>query len=278
MRQRLYGSARRVVKIRGLDVAAVLFQDARMGTHRTWRILAAVGLFAACGFSCGCGSKRRSEEKDHRRPSGREPRAVSETLRGVLVLRGEGGTFTACGDTVASWVIDRTGGDLEASYAGLGPGPYGAAYVEMRADREAAPKEGPGAAYRDAVAVTALRRVAHAHEGGGCDEPRNAWEFRARGNEPFWGVVVSNGTILFTQPDEPQQIQFPYAAPQIAARTRTYSTSTSTPAPHRLDLVLEERRCSDSMSGEIFPWVARATLDGQELRGCASEGEWSPTP
>jgi uncharacterized membrane protein len=62
-------------------------------------------------------------------------------------------------------------------------------------------------------------------------------------------------------------------SPDAIARGDTLWWSGASMRPrHRLELALVERRCTDSMSGEIASFAAIAILDGRRLEGCAFEG------
>jgi putative lipoprotein len=237
-------------------------------------------LLLACSLGLGCGQRGDAErERSRSRPAtGALDGAAGEALelRGLLVLDDTLRAFRACGDSAICRVVDETDGDLELAYASLGPGRGAPIYVEARGRRIAGSKGAPAGGVSGAVAITAMRRASYATEGGGCDEGRDQWAFRARGADPGWSVAVTARMILLQQEEEPARIEFPVVRAQLVGGRRLYTTRTTQPVPHTLELALEERRCSEPGSGEIFPFTAAITLDGRTLHGCASEGGLVP--
>ena len=94
--------------------------------------------------------------------------------------------------------------------------------------------------------------------------------FECRGNEPYWNIKMEPDVIVFAQPGA-EKLYFPYRdATEEEEGTLVFKTfiqdgNKST----RLKLILTKKECSDSMSGESFPFSASAELDGKTFTGCA---------
>jgi uncharacterized membrane protein len=104
--------------------------------------------------------------------------------------------------------------------------------------------------------------------------PQPTWQFKARGNEPFWAVMVYPDSLVLKRPEDPA-IVFPGVAPNSVDQAREWTTATADQA-HHLMLRLDDVGCVDGMSGEYFGLEATATLDGKKLKACAEEAV--PTP
>jgi len=209
-----------------------------------------------------------------------KPREAVRVVRGLLVASRGGFVCRPCDDRSEVWLIDRTGGDLTAAYQALGSGPGSRVFVEMTAGVVAAPDSGAGSRYPMALFVTELRRARPVGEGAGCEEPPAPYRFRATGNEPFWSLTVFSDSIVLEEPEPPSRIAFPSSGSERGdgAGVR-YRVSTGAPDRHTVTLTLSRRRCTDSMSGAIYSFSARATLDDRVFLGCAREGDLSaPIP
>ena len=91
----------------------------------------------------------------------------------------------------------------------------------------------------------------------------------ARGNEPFWSVTVAGSSMIWKQPETPDGVTFNELAAEGAEGTVMYQAALE---DRKLQLVIEQRSCRDSMSGEFFAFAATADLDGKEFKGCARVG------
>ncbi|NIR17587.1 MAG: hypothetical protein GWN86_28235, partial [Desulfobacterales bacterium] len=105
----------------------------------------------------------------------------------------------------------------------------------------------------------------------GCEENLAGIEFRASGNEPFWNVTISRNEITFSELGKPKMI-FPHVAPKLSGNHYVYSSRIVGPAPYGIEIIIDEKRCIDSMSGEHFSFAAQVSLDGRKYMGCAREG------
>jgi uncharacterized membrane protein len=231
----------------------------------------ALAILAIAGFALLLSACERSTPRTPGEASAPESVAVPSASappaafrRGTLRVAGEALTFTACGGTGESPLVDRTGGELTAAARSLGGG--GPLYVEFRGT------ETQGTT--PAEAVTFLR-AAPVGEGGGCDRPAGAYVFQAFGNEPFWAAYVWADSLVFLQPDEPSHVAWPVSGVTATGTTggrRTWMAAATAPGAPALTLEIEPGRCTDGMSGEVTAFRARATFAGRALEGCARAG------
>jgi uncharacterized membrane protein len=120
-----------------------------------------------------------------------------------------------------------------------------------------------------AVTLLSLRRVVPLGEGGGCRMPPTDARVVARGNEPFWSVRVLGDRLVFSEPDAPDGIEVPAAPPVGLEGGLVYRSADDRHEAPALELVLEDRGCTDSMSGEYMHLTARVRVDGRTMSGCA---------
>lgn len=93
-------------------------------------------------------------------------------------------------------------------------------------------------------------------------------DFRAVGNEPGWYLEITFGKRILVAADYGnQRHSFPAPAepPDPDAAQTTIRARTS---EHTLEVVINNKPCRDSMSGERFETTVRATLDGRTFNGC----------
>lgn len=91
--------------------------------------------------------------------------------------------------------------------------------------------------------------------------------FRGTGNEPGWVVEINREQQLSFVGDygafglqAPAQRQHEH--PDDAVRYQAAD------GEHRLELLIQEHHCQDTMSDDQFPLTVTVRLDGRELRGC----------
>jgi len=193
---------------------------------------------------------------------GTPDRAPAERFTGHLVWGHETRSFTACGTSGEAWVVDRSEGDLVEVYEALTVEAYQPIFVEIRGRREPAPSEDFGAQYPEQLVVTELRRAER--EGWGCRLDLTGLEFVALGNEPSWKLEVRESGIVLTRPGH-AEARHAYTAPRREGTAATYEFGD-------LVLVLNEKRCVDTMAGSRFSYSAQLKLGEQTLEGCALAG------
>jgi putative lipoprotein len=110
-----------------------------------------------------------------------------------------------------------------------------------------------------------------------CQIVRDPWQdardrgadFRAVGQEPGWYLEIDNGKSIRLVYDYAQrQATTPAPPPVSRGGSTVYDVSTEA---HRLRVIIEERSCQDTMSGEAFPRAVTVEIDGRSLRGCGRE-------
>lgn len=94
-----------------------------------------------------------------------------------------------------------------------------------------------------------------------------AGTFRARGNEPFWSLVVEGSDMTFRTPDGGDLTVTAWRREDAPPLTM-YSSQGSGP---RIEAEVRRGPCVDSMSGMPFPASVALTVDGTEYRGCGGE-------
>lgn len=198
------------------------------------------------------------------RPS-RAPRGGR--VRGHLVWGHESRSFTECDSGREAWALNESGDELTAIYEELTAAPYQPLFVEVRGEWVAPPHEGFGADYPEALRITELLRAES--EGLGCRLELSGVLFVAIGNEPFWRSQVTADGISLRTMDAPDESVF--AAPDVQERTGVV-TYTSNGDDAGIRIVLQQRRCVDSMSGARYAWAAAIEINGRRLQGCAAEG------
>jgi putative lipoprotein len=92
-------------------------------------------------------------------------------------------------------------------------------------------------------------------------------DFRAVGQEPGWHLEISYGhSIRLVYDYGERELTTDVPPPGVPQPgTTTYRAITTS---HRLDIVIEERACSDVMSGQPFPRAVTVTIDDRSLHGC----------
>jgi uncharacterized membrane protein len=187
--------------------------------------------------------------------------------RGHLVWGHESRSFSECDGGREGWVINESGDELVAVYEELATTPYQPVFVEVRGEWLEAPAEGFGAGFGAALRITELLRAEN--EGFGCGLDLGAVQYLARGNEPFWSLRIRDDGMSMRLPGDPEDIVFP--APEIEAQPGLV-TYESENAHSGIRVMLERRRCVDTMSGARYAWTARVDIGSMRLSGCAAEG------
>jgi uncharacterized membrane protein len=120
-------------------------------------------------------------------------------------------------------------------------------------DEPAAPAAGPAPAAPAAPAVLGDVDLA---------EP-----LRVLGTEPFWGVDITDGGLVYSGVDRPER-RAPNPGAVVQGTTAVYTTAFEDGAP--LVVTLIDTDCSDGMSDRIYPLTARVEVGTEALNGCAA--------
>ena len=93
-------------------------------------------------------------------------------------------------------------------------------------------------------------------------------EFRAIGQEPGWSLEINeSGRVDFVTDYGGRSYAFDDAE-RMPESGRALTTYRARSAGHALEVVVEDRPCSDTMSGEAFEATVTIRLDDEEYRGC----------
>jgi uncharacterized membrane protein len=95
---------------------------------------------------------------------------------------------------------------------------------------------------------------------------------KARGNEPFWAVTFEEPGATFRTPDRPDGIVYRdgrWKREGTAAKW-VYKARRERAEGLWLEVEITEAPCTDSMSGESFPYHAAVTFEDRRMEGCAS--------
>ena len=88
--------------------------------------------------------------------------------------------------------------------------------------------------------------------------------FRAQGNEPFWSLTMSDGTITFQPMDGEAVTVKPAPAPRQEGNAEIYEAAA-------LTLTIAGKICTDTMSGMPFPKTVTVAQSGKTFSGCGGE-------
>jgi len=193
--------------------------------------------------------------------------AQDSRFRGHLAWGDEKRSFTECGGARTGWVINGAGDELVAVYEELTMAPDQPMFVEVRGEWTAAPRDGFGAGYEQALRITELLRAEN--EGFGCRLELDDVLFIVSGNEPSWRLRIREDGIFMRSMNSPDERVF--AAPETRVQPGGMTFESGSPDAG-IRVALEERRCIDTMSGARFSWAAIVDVDGRRLAGCAAEG------
>jgi len=186
---------------------------------------------------------------------------------GHLVWGHEVRSFTICDGSREGWVINEAGAELVEVYEELTSSPYQEMFVEVRGEWSDAPQEGFGVDFPESLRITELIRAER--EGFGCRLDINDVLFAANGNEPFWRLHIRENGMSMWSMDSPGERTFPPGEMDEEGALVTFNVSDPDAA---IQVVLEKQRCTDSMSGSRYQYVATVDIDGRRLSGCALKG------
>ncbi|AFY59380.1 COG3650 family protein [Synechococcus sp. PCC 6312] len=95
-----------------------------------------------------------------------------------------------------------------------------------------------------------------------------AWQFRAFGTEPFWGVNITPSGIAYSTPAG-TQAEFPYVRPLYAAgRPEELVLFFNLGKTNSLTLI--QTQCSDGMSDQTHLYRAIFVFNNRVYDGCAN--------
>ena len=188
-------------------------------------------------------------------------------IRGHIVWGHESRSFTECGGDREGWVINESGDELVEVYEELTSAPYQPMFAEVRGEWVAAPQEGFGAEFGEALRITEFLRAEN--EGFGCRLDLSGVLFVASGNEPFWRLQIRDDGMTMRSMGSPEERVF--GAPDRREQAGRITFESGGP-DSGIRVVLENRRCADSMSGARYAWAVTVDVDGRQLKGCAAEG------
>jgi len=84
--------------------------------------------------------------------------------------------------------------------------------------------------------------------------------YHAVGTEPFWGLLIDEHDLTFTQPDA-QPIRQPTPRVIHGIAGEIYQTP-------RINVNIVHAKCSDGMSDRTYPDKVQVTVDGRRFEGC----------
>jgi uncharacterized membrane protein len=90
----------------------------------------------------------------------------------------------------------------------------------------------------------------------------------ARGNEPFWAVVLDGTTLTLKRPGV---ADVAFEAPGAAIQPGQAVWQAKGPKGEPLTLKLYVSECSDGMSDTVYPMTAEVEMTAETLRGCAAK-------
>jgi uncharacterized membrane protein len=90
----------------------------------------------------------------------------------------------------------------------------------------------------------------------------------ARGNEPFWALIIDGVSFTLKRPDLPDLVA---TAPGARIQPGQASWTATAPDGRVLKVSLYVSECSDGMSDLDYPMSAEVELANETLRGCAAK-------
>ena len=118
-------------------------------------------------------------------------------------------------------------------------------------DEPAAPKAAPAASPDPAARVTDFSQP-----------------MTARGNEPFWALVMDGTRFTLKRPDQADVV---FETPGAAITPGRATWVARSADGRQLTVTLYVSDCSDGMSDLKYPMTAEVTLVNESLRGCAAK-------
>jgi uncharacterized membrane protein len=188
-------------------------------------------------------------------------------FNGHLVWGHEVRSFTVCDGDREGWVINEAGDELVEVYEELTSVPYQEMFVEVRGEWGEAPQDGFGADFPESLRITELMRAEG--EGFGCRLDLNGVLFVVNGNEPFWRLHIRENGMSMWSMDSPGETKFAPGAMDEEGAIVTFNADKPNAG---IQVILEKRRCVDSMSGAWYQYAAIVEIGGRRSSGCALKG------
>lgn len=88
---------------------------------------------------------------------------------------------------------------------------------------------------------------------------------RAVGTEPFWNVIIADGRLTYTTPEDMEGQAIPVR--RFAGNSGVAFNGTLDARP--FDLVVTKGACSDGMSDRTYPFTATLQIGEEQRTGCA---------
>lgn len=190
-----------------------------------------------------------------------------KTFRGLFRYGHEIRSFNQCGETDQLWVFDNTDGDIANVYQRLEVPPYQPIFVEFQGNMKPTPLNGFGADYDGAISVEKVTHASNPNESWGCREKYSDFIFKAQGNEPGWTVFIRINDVSFSSINHETPLLFSNTD-EMEMGKQVFKSND-----HELKVKFTQKKCTDTMSGEIFGWQVKAILDGTSYSGCAKKGD-----
>lgn len=92
-------------------------------------------------------------------------------------------------------------------------------------------------------------------------------DFKAHGNEPFWGLQIDKDRMLVLRIVSGDSVQTPVSEAEIDSVTRVETFRANTER-HNLKVNLHPIGCIDSMSGQVYDYRVEVQRDGKTFTGC----------
>jgi uncharacterized membrane protein len=102
--------------------------------------------------------------------------------------------------------------------------------------------------------------------------------WRAFGNDPYWTLRIAGEDIVFDRlGDVPQRYAVKPPTTSGNRQTWTLEPPSGGDANSRLEVVITETACADSVAARTYPFSAQVTYQGRGYRGCAEKSVAIPT-
>jgi heat shock protein HslJ len=117
--------------------------------------------------------------------------------------------------------------------------------------------------------MTAAPALADHHEAG--EEASDHWAgFRAGGNEPFWSLTIGEERFQFEHMSV-FSAEAPRTGPGFTPNGTVFMARSEDGEQRDFIILVEDRLCSDTMSGLPFPKTVRVFVKGQHFAGCGGD-------